>query len=179
MNAPSTAAVPSDRELVDALRRGDEEAFLTLVDAYSPSLLRVAMTYVSSRAVAEEVIQETWLGVITGLDRFEGRSSVKTWIFTIASNIARTRAVREWRCVPFSSLASDEADGPYHSVDPDHFFPADHDAYPGHWAFGPSQWETPEQGLLSSETREVIRASSSRSGTSKDGPPTRSATPSI
>lgn len=158
MNAPSASAPPSDRELADALRRGDEQAFLALVDAYNPSLLHVAMSYVSSRAIADEVVQETWLGVIRGLDRFEGRSSLKTWIFKIATNRARSRAVRERRCVPFSALASEEVEGSHHAVDPDRFFPADHDRFPGHWALGPSLWETPEEGALSSETREVIRA---------------------
>jgi RNA polymerase sigma-70 factor (ECF subfamily) len=158
MKPPNAAAPSSDEELVEALRRGDEEAFVALVDAYSSSLLRVVMTYVASRAVAEEVVQETWLGVVKGLDGFEGRSSVKTWIFKIASNIARSRAVRDRRCVPFSSLAMEEAEGSHHSVDPDRFFPPDHARYPGHWALGPTRWETPDERLLSSETREVIRA---------------------
>src|SRR6266498_482536 len=89
-----------DAELIDALRAGGEAAFVALIRAHHAVLLRVAMTYVSSRAVAEEVVQETWLGVLKGLDRFEARSSLKTWIFRIAANIARTRAVREGRCLP-------------------------------------------------------------------------------
>jgi RNA polymerase sigma-70 factor (ECF subfamily) len=148
----TTTPLIADRELLARLRSGDEQAFAALIDVYSSSLLRVAMTYVSTRAAAEEVVQETWLGVVKGLDRFEGRSSLKTWIFSIAANIARTRGVRERRSVPFSALAPDDA------VDPDRFFPPDHDRYPGHWALGPTRWETPEEGLLSAETEEVIRA---------------------
>jgi RNA polymerase sigma-70 factor, ECF subfamily len=141
--------------LIAGLRRGDEAAFATLVDAYTPALTRLAMSYVPSRAVAEEVVQEAWLGVLQGLDRFEGRSSLKTWIFKIVTNTAMTRGVRERRTVPFSSLAGDE-DGNSPSVDPDRFLPADHDRYPGHWALGPSRWETPDERLLSGEARDVI-----------------------
>jgi RNA polymerase sigma-70 factor, ECF subfamily len=144
-----------ERELIDALRRGDERAFRALVDSYSPSLLRVAIAYVPSRAVAEEVVQETWLGVLRGLDRFEGRSSLKTWIFRILTNIATTRGARERRGVPFSTLAAaEDPNGP--SVDPDRFFPPDHPRYPGHWRLGPTRWPTPEEGLLAGETREVV-----------------------
>jgi RNA polymerase sigma-70 factor (ECF subfamily) len=141
-----------DAELVAALRRGDERAFATLMDAYSSSLIRVAMCYVPTRAVAEEVVQETWLGVLQGIDRFEGRSSLKTWIFRILTNTATTRGARERRTVPFCSLTGDDGA----SLDPDRFFGADHDRYPGHWEFGPTPWETPEEGLLSGEAREVI-----------------------
>src|SRR5919109_1299849 len=147
----------SERQLLEALRAGDENAFASLMDEYSSSLLRVAMGYVGNRSVAEEVVQETWLGVINGLDRFEGRSSLKTWIFRILTNTASSRAQRERRSVPFSSLAGangEEEEGP--SVDPDRFFPPDHARYPGHWSLGPTRWETPEEGLLSGETREVI-----------------------
>jgi RNA polymerase sigma-70 factor, ECF subfamily len=106
--------------------------------------------------VAEEVVQETWLGVLHGLDRFEGRSSLKTWIFRILTNIAATRAARERRCVPFSALAGRETDDGEASVDPDRFLPPDHDRWPGHWALGPSRWETPEAGLLGAEARELL-----------------------
>jgi RNA polymerase sigma-70 factor (ECF subfamily) len=146
-----------DAELVEALRAGDEAAFAGLIRAHHSVLLGVAMTYVSSRAVAEEVVQETWLGVLNGLDRFEGRSSLKTWIFKIAANLARTRAVREWRCRPFSSLDGVDPGGAEPSVEPDRFFAADH-AFAGHWARPPVVWQTPEERLLSSETRDVIRA---------------------
>jgi RNA polymerase sigma-70 factor, ECF subfamily len=144
-----------EEALLQGLRRGDEQAFATLVDAYAPALTRLAMSYVPSRAVAEEVVQEAWLGVLKGLDRFEGRSSLKTWIFKIVTNTAMTRGARERRTVPFCSLGSDE-DGDSPSVDPDRFLPADHDRFPDHWALGPTHWETPDESLLSGETRDVI-----------------------
>src|SRR3954453_9407778 len=103
------AARADDAALVEALRAGDEEAFVGLIRAHHSVLLRVAMTYVASRAAAEEVVQETWLVVLNGLDRFQGRSSLKTWIVEIASDIARTRALREGRCRPLSSLISADA----------------------------------------------------------------------
>jgi len=142
--------------LIESLRTGDEAAFVDLIHAHHAMLLRVAMTYVSSRAVAEEVVQETWLGVLKGLDRFEGRSSLKTWIFKIAANIARTHADRESRSLPISSLAETEARRAEPSVCPDRFLPPDHARYPGHWSRGPAAWETPEERLLSGETRGVI-----------------------
>jgi RNA polymerase sigma-70 factor (ECF subfamily) len=148
----------SDAELVEALRDGDEAAFRSLVDQHSASLLGVAISYVGSRAVAEEVLQETWLGVLKGLDGFEGRSSLRTWIFRILTNTAKTRAVRESRSTPFSSVAGTEADAEGASVDPDRFLPLDHAGEPGHWALAPRRWHTPEQGLLSSEVRDVILA---------------------
>src|ERR671924_920421 len=104
--------------LIAGLRRGDEAAFATLVDAYTPALTRLAMSYVPSRAVAEEVVQEAWLGVLKGLDRFEGRSSLKTWIFKIVTNTAMTRGQREGRCVPFASLAPQ---GEEPAVEPERF----------------------------------------------------------
>jgi RNA polymerase sigma-70 factor (ECF subfamily) len=144
----------SERQLLEALRAGDENAFASLMDEYSSSLLRVAMGYVGNRSVAEEVVQETWLGVINGLDRFEGRSSLKTWIFRILTNTASSRGQRERRIVPFSSLTGDDDEEA--SVDEDRFFPPDHARYPSHWSIGPTPWETPEDGLLSGETREII-----------------------
>jgi RNA polymerase sigma-70 factor (ECF subfamily) len=146
-----------DRALLMALREGDEAAFQELLDTYSASLLGVARLYVDSRSVAEEVVQETWLGVLRGLDRFEERSSLKTWIFKILTNIAARRGMRERRTVPFSALAEVEAgEDEASAVDPNRFLPADHDRWPHHWALGPTRWETPEEGLLSGETREQI-----------------------
>src|SRR6476661_5471890 len=94
-----------DAPLLPALRAGHEEAFVALVTRYHASLKRVARAYVSTDAVAEEVVQETWLAVIEGLDRFEHRSTLKTWLFHILANKAKTRGVRERRIVPFASLA--------------------------------------------------------------------------
>ena len=109
----------SDDETLAALRRGDEQVFVELVQQHQALMLRVASRYVRSRTLAEEVVQETWLGVLNGLDRFEGRASMKTWIFRILINRAITRAQREGRTVPFSSLGDDGADEP--AVDPDRF----------------------------------------------------------
>ncbi len=117
-------------------------------------MLRLALSFVRNRAVAEEVVQETWLGVLNGLDRFEGRSSLKTWIFRILTNRAKTRGEREGRTVPFSSLAEPGEEGP--SVEPERFSGPDH-RWAGHWAAYPERWETvPERKLLSSEARTRI-----------------------
>ena len=101
---------PADARLVDGLRKRDEAAFAELMREYGASMLRVAQMYVSSRAVAEEVVQEAWLAVLKGIDRFEGRSSLKTWIFRILINRAMSRGKREKRIVPFSSLSPAEDD---------------------------------------------------------------------
>jgi RNA polymerase sigma-70 factor (ECF subfamily) len=145
----------SDAGVVRALRRGDEEAFAELVDRLGPSMLRLAMMYVSSRAVAEEVVQEAWVAVLTGIDRFEGRSSLKTWVLRILTNKAKTRAEREGRTVPFSSLggADDEP-----AVDPDRFLDS---GVPGRgpWATPPRALDRiPEERLLAREARERIVA---------------------
>jgi RNA polymerase sigma-70 factor, ECF subfamily len=143
-----------ERALVEALRRGDEAAFEELVRMYHASLLRVARLYVSSPSVAEEVVQEAWVGVLNGIGRFEGRSSLKTWIFRILTNTATTRGIREGRSVPFSSLQDEELSGP--TVDPERFFPPDHSVAPGAWATPPVP--LPEQVLLADETLQVVDA---------------------
>ena len=130
-----TIASPDDLRLIASLRAGDEAAFAGLVRMYNRSLQRLARMFVSSDAHAEEVVQEVWLAVLTGLDRFEGRSSLRTWIFRIATNIAKTRGVRESRSVPLSSLAGDDDEGP--SVDPSRFTQAP-DA--GWWASPVRPW---------------------------------------
>jgi RNA polymerase sigma-70 factor, ECF subfamily len=148
--------VDDEAELVAALRRGDEAAFMELVERYHQSLVRLAMAYVGSRASAEDVAQETWLGVLQSIPRFEGRSSLKTWIFRILTNRAKTRALREGRSLPFSAVQGDDeaADGP--TVDADRFFPAGH-AEAGWWVSYPSNWESiPEQRLLAEETRAQV-----------------------
>ncbi len=142
-----------DSELVAALRVGDEETFARLVREWHPSLLRVAQMFVPSRSIAEEVVQETWLRVLRALDRFEGRSSLKTWVFRILVNTAKTRAQREGRVLPFSSL-NNPALIPEAAVDSDRFRPEDDDRYPGHWSTPPR--ELPEERLLAAETRAVI-----------------------
>ncbi len=154
---PQRPVDAEEQRLIARLRAHDEDAFMELVERYSASLLRVALLFVSTRAVAEEVVQETWLGVLAGIDRFEGRSSLKTWIFRILTNRAKTRAVREARSIPFSSLAQAELGDGEPSVDPDRFLPSDHPHWPGHWASAPQAWgELPEQRLLGAETRQVI-----------------------
>jgi RNA polymerase sigma-70 factor (ECF subfamily) len=145
----------SDAELVEALRAGDEDAFAALGREYQPSLVRVARMYVPTQATAEEVAQETWLGVLNGIDRFEGRSSLRTWIFRILTNIAKTRAVRDGRTLPFSAL-QDPARVPEPSVDPDRFLDSEHPRWPGHWASKPTPW--PEEALVAAETQARIAA---------------------
>jgi RNA polymerase sigma-70 factor, ECF subfamily len=143
-----------DAALVQRLRDGDERAFDEAVERFSPAMIAIARSYVRTRAVAEEVVQEAWLGVLRGLDRFEGRSSLKVWILRIVANIARVRAVREARSAPFSSF---EVEGNEPLVDPDRFHPAG-DRYPGHWKSYPTDWRTlPETRLLSGETLELVQ----------------------
>jgi RNA polymerase sigma-70 factor, ECF subfamily len=155
---PNGTATPADDlSLVEALRRGDEAAFVALVDCYHASMLRVAMLYVPNRTLAEDVVQEAWLGVLRGLDRFEARSSLKTWIFRIVMNRARTRAEREARSVPFSAFQDPEAESAEAAVSPDRFRAAD--PWQGHWASPPRSWsELPEDRLLSKETAGCIDA---------------------
>jgi RNA polymerase sigma-70 factor (ECF subfamily) len=148
-------AARDEQRLVAALRAGDQAAFEQLIRMYHASLLRVARIYVSSRAVAEEVVQETWLGVLNGIERFEGRSSLKTWIFRILTNIAKTRGVRESRSIPFSAL-QDPGLVPEPAVEPERFRPPDDPVDPGAWASPPAP--LPEQVLLSRETLGVIEA---------------------
>ena len=143
-----------DSEIVEALRYGDDEAFRRLMDEHGSAMLRVAMSYVGSRAAAEEVLQETWIGVLRGIDRFEGRSSLRTWIFRILTNTAKTRAARESRSVPFSSLGVSEGSDEARAVEPDRFLRPDQ-AGEGRWASPPRRW-TPEDDLLAVETRKVI-----------------------
>ena len=155
MSSPGADQI--DERLAARLRAGDERAFAALVDRHSHALLRVAMAYVPSRAVAEEVVQETWIAVMRGIGAFEGRSSLKTWIFRILTNVAMRGGSRERRSVPFAALAAAEDTGEP-SVEPDRFLPADHELFPGHWVLMPARWPSPEEGLLAGETRAVIAA---------------------
>ena len=152
----TTAAPSDDLVLIERLRARDEAAFMSLVDRLQPMMLRVARMYVSSQAVAEEVVQEAWLGVLQGIDRFEGRSSLRTWILRIVSNIAKTRGQREGRSVPFASLAGDDLDRP--TFDPDRFLGPDQE-WAGHWSSMPADWRgSPDERALASETLAVVRA---------------------
>ena len=158
--APDHAAtVPpvGDLDAVAALRRGDEAAFAALVACHHAAMVRMAALYVRDHEVAEEVAQDAWLAVLRGLDQFEARSSLKTWIFRILTNRARTRGVRDQRVVPLAMLRGDDPN-PDRSVDPDRFFPAGlEDA--GHWSSPPRSWEgAPEARLLADETGAHIAA---------------------
>ena len=139
-----------DQVLLDRLRSGDERAFELLVARYDGGLRRVARTFVRTPSAVDDVVQETWLGVLRGLHGFEGRSSLRTWIFSILVNQARSRAKRDARSLPFSALETD--DGP--SVDPAAF------GRDGRWASAPPRLDgDPETGLLSGELRaQLLRA---------------------
>jgi RNA polymerase sigma-70 factor (ECF subfamily) len=151
---PSSAAA-DEVQLVERLRNGDQEAFETLVRRYNASMLAVARNYVKTRALAEEVVQDAWVGVLNGIDRFEGRSSLKTWILRIVANTATTRGVREARSVPFSSLAPE---GEEAAVDPERFQGPD-GAFPGHWNDYPANWRAlPEDRLLGKEMLDVVKS---------------------
>lgn len=156
-SSASATAREDDLRLVAALRAGDEAAFMRLVDRYHGAMLRLAQLYVPERAVAEEVVQETWLAVLQSLARFEGRAALKTWIFRILVNMAKTRAQREGRSVPFSSLPELERESDEPAVEAGWFRPADAPVWPGAWVSVPHNWEqVPEAQLLSRETREHI-----------------------
>ena len=147
----------ADLALLERLRAGDELAFMMLVERYQPSMLRIARMYVSTRAVAEEVVQEAWLGVLKGLDAFEGRSSLRTWIFQILTNIAKSRGQREARSTPFSSVWTPDPDGEP-AVDLERFQP-EGSLGAGSWSSPPRPWETaPEERLLSQETLAEVGA---------------------
>jgi RNA polymerase sigma-70 factor, ECF subfamily len=144
---PST----DDVEVLARLRAGDEQAFEALVSRHYGTMMAVALTYVKRRSVAEEVVQEAWLGVLQSLDRFEGRSSLKTWIIAILVNKAKTRGAREARSVPFASLALDN-DEP--AVEPERFR-GPGDGFPGHWRAYPGDWGVAPDAAL--EARETLR----------------------
>jgi len=155
--AETYAASEADVRTVAALRSGDERTFMELVTTYGPSMLRVALLYVKTRAVAEEVVQDAWLGVLAGIERFEGRSSLKTWIFRILTNTAKSRGEREGRSIPFSSLAPADLESGEPSVEPDRFLP-DGERWANHWASSPRRFdELPEGKLLSRETMAVVQ----------------------
>ncbi|PJB43296.1 MAG: hypothetical protein CO108_10215 [Deltaproteobacteria bacterium CG_4_9_14_3_um_filter_63_12] len=143
-------ASPEDLALVRKLLAGDETAFTSLIEAYHGRLTRLALSFVKTQASAQEVVQETWVGVLSGLKRFEGRSSLKTWIFRILINRAKTRGVREARTVPFSALGDGDEAEP--AVEPERF------RANGGWAEPPHRWEddTPEALLLRGEARQRL-----------------------
>jgi RNA polymerase sigma-70 factor (ECF subfamily) len=155
MSDSTLVAADPDAELLDRVRRGEEDAFLQLVDRYGAVMQRVALSYVRTPSVAEEVVQDAWIGVLGSVHRFEGRSSVRTWLLRILANRARTRGAREARCVPFSSVARDDEDA---SV-PGERFQGAGERFPGGWRQFPTDWDTlPEERLLARETLEHVDA---------------------
>ena len=150
-------ASPIEQEMVDRLRARDEDAFRDLVTAWSPAMLRVARTFVSGAASAQDVVQEAWLGVIKGIDRFEGRSSLRAWVFTIVVNRARTHGVREARTTPMSQIGRDDMSP---TVDASRFQGPDGE-YPGHWTSmgAPQHWdEAPDRRILTREAIDLVEA---------------------
>jgi RNA polymerase sigma-70 factor (ECF subfamily) len=166
VQATTRAALPQqeagpradDAALVQRLLRGEESAFAEIVNAWSPVMLRIARGHLSTHASCEEIVQETWLAVLRGLGHFEGRSSLRTWVFRILTNLAVTRGVREARSVPMSSLLAAEEPGP--TVAADRFRGSD-DEYPGHWTVAgqPTPWVAgPEDSAVAAETRRLLGA---------------------
>ena len=151
MVEPRAVAIEhTEKEILALLRDGNEEAFCALVRRHTPSMTRVAMAFVSRREVAEEVVQETWLNVVRSLDKFEAKSSLRTWIWTILRNCASRRAEQEQRLVPLSELAADEASGDDLGVSRDRFF--EEGRWDGMWSSAVPPWDDlPEERLLSSE----------------------------
>jgi RNA polymerase sigma-70 factor, ECF subfamily len=148
------AAAAFDEHIVAALRAGDERTFRELFERSYPMMQRVARGYVSSDAVAEEIVQDTWMAIVTGIERFQGRSALGTWMFSILTNQAKTHGARERRALPFASVAPADVEEP--AVDPDRF-QRDDEAWPGHWATPPRPWQKPERRLLSLEAREQLK----------------------
>jgi RNA polymerase sigma-70 factor (ECF subfamily) len=152
----------NDERFVAALRSGDESAFLSLVDRHHAAMLRVCRIYVADQAVAEEVVQDTWLDMLQGLERFEGRSSLKTWLFSILTNNARTRSKRESRSIPFSSIRELDLGEDEPAVNPERFLLAGH-RWAGHWAEKPQPWgRSIEEQTLSNELLVCIHAAIER-----------------
>jgi len=158
MSAEQAVAEPqgtaADEQIVAALRAGDERTFRELFERSYPMMKRVARGYVASDAVAEEIVQDTWMAIVTGIERFEGRAALGTWMFSILTNQAKSHGARERRAVPFASIAPADVEEP--AVDSDRF-QKDDEAWPGHWATPPRPWQKPERRLLSLEARDQLK----------------------
>jgi RNA polymerase sigma-70 factor (ECF subfamily) len=140
-------AATDDAQILLRLRAGDEDAFRDLVRTLHRALQKVAQAFVASPEAAEEVVQDTWVAVVSQIDRFEERSSLRTWIGSILVNLAKTRGVRDKRTMPFSSLSSEEAD----PIEPERF------GARGFWSLPPKRWDdAPEALVLRKEAREAI-----------------------
>ena len=151
---PKTAVDRDEPSLVAALRNREEAALIEVVRRYHRLMLQLALAHVEDRHTAEDVVQETWVAVIKGIDSFEGRSSLRTWMFRILTYQAAGRRKRDGREIPFSALASADAAAAEPSVDPGQFLPRDHPETPFGWVSDPTEW--PEEALLASETRALI-----------------------
>jgi len=145
----------TDADLVAALRREDEAAFTAMVKAYQPSFLRIARVWVPDAAAADEVMQSAWLVALESLGGFEGRSSLRTWLYGILVNVARAHMRAERRLVPMSALADDEAAEGTPSVAPERFFPAGHE-WAGHWTGMPARFPGPEEEVERRELRVLL-----------------------
>jgi RNA polymerase sigma-70 factor, ECF subfamily len=156
-SADSLPYIDEDTELITALRDGNEDAFVTLMERYHAPMLRLASMYVS-KGMAEEVVQDAWLGVLKGIRGFEARSSLRTWIFRILMNRTKSRVQREGRSIPFSALWDPAAEPAEPSVDPDRFLDSSHPQWPNHWRTPPQSWgESPDDRLLVKETQAYIQ----------------------
>ncbi len=141
--------------MVERLRAGEEAAFAELLDRHHAALLRLARSYVRDATLAEEVVQDTWIGLLESLGRFEGRSSLKTWLFRILMNVMRSRLRKESRSVPFSTLGDGDDDGP--AVESGRFHRTWMPFVGGHWSSAPARWEDlPAERALSAETQEAV-----------------------
>jgi RNA polymerase sigma-70 factor, ECF subfamily len=158
-DASTAGGLPSDADMVRRLRSGDEAAFAMLLDAWTPGMMRVARSLVSTEATAAEVLQDTWLTVIQGIEGFQGRSSLKTWVYRILVNTAKRRGQREARTIPWDSLNAGEIGGP--TVDPARFQDGT-EPHPGHWRQFPAPWPSPEEVAMSGEVRLVVAAAVGR-----------------
>src|SRR5262249_33954861 len=156
MIGPVDGQLDGDQQLLAALRRREEAAVVALVKRYHSLMLRVAYAQLNDKSAAEEVAQETWLAVIKGIDSFEGRSNLRTWIFRILTYQASARLRRDGRLIPFSALASADAAAAEPSVDAARFLSRDHGRLPFYWVSDPTQW--PEDALLAAEVRSVVEA---------------------
>jgi len=156
--APGPVFAPADDlRAVERLRAGEEAAFAELIDRHHAALLRLARAYVHNPALAEEIVQDTWIALLESLSRFEGRSSLKTWLFRILVNVMRSRLRKESRSVPFSSLGDGEGDEP--AVEASRLHRTWMPLAGGHWSSAPARWEDlPEERAISAETRAAVEA---------------------
>ena len=148
---------PKDTELVAALRRGDEAAYVSLVSLHQASFMRIARVWVRDSDAADEVVQKTWLTALESLHRFEERSSLRTWLYGILVNIARAHGRSARRTVPMSSLDAEEAADATPAVEPERFEPAGH-RWAGHWVEAPTPFPSPESALERAKLRQALEA---------------------